>query len=67
MFDKNSGQLLMSGGSPGGAAIIHYTSKLLTGPAFFVMSVSKPTSGPSSFEAVIRASSACVPPPHHVI
>ena len=31
VFDKNSGQLLMSGGSPGGAAIIHYTSKLLTG------------------------------------
>jgi gamma-glutamyltranspeptidase/glutathione hydrolase len=31
VFDKNTGQLLMSGGSPGGAAIIHYTAKLLTG------------------------------------
>jgi gamma-glutamyltranspeptidase/glutathione hydrolase len=31
VFDKASGQLLMSGGSPGGALIIHYTAKLLTG------------------------------------
>ncbi len=31
VFDKASGQLLISGGSPGGAAIIHYTTKLLTG------------------------------------
>jgi gamma-glutamyltranspeptidase/glutathione hydrolase len=31
VFDKATGQLLMSGGSPGGAAIIHYTAKLLTG------------------------------------
>jgi gamma-glutamyltranspeptidase/glutathione hydrolase len=31
VFDKASGQLLMSGGSPGGAAIIHYNAKLLTG------------------------------------
>ena len=31
VFDKNTGQLLMSGGSPGGALIIHYTAKLLTG------------------------------------
>ena len=31
VFDKTTGQLLMSGGSPGGAAIIHYTAKLLTG------------------------------------
>ncbi|MDR2332090.1 MAG: gamma-glutamyltransferase family protein [Burkholderiaceae bacterium] len=31
VFDKNNGQLLMSGGSPGGALIIHYTSKLLYG------------------------------------
>ena len=31
VFDQASGQLLMSGGSPGGAAIIHYTSKLLYG------------------------------------
>ena len=31
VFDQASGQLLMSGGSPGGAAIIHYTAKLLTG------------------------------------
>ena len=31
VFDKATGQLLLSGGSPGGAAIIHYTAKLLTG------------------------------------
>jgi gamma-glutamyltranspeptidase/glutathione hydrolase len=31
VFDKASGQLLMSGGSPGGALIVHYTAKLLTG------------------------------------
>lgn len=31
VFDKATGQLLMSGGSPGGALIIHYTAKLITG------------------------------------
>ncbi len=31
VFDKATGQLLMSGGSPGGALIIHYTNKLLVG------------------------------------
>ncbi|WP_300557304.1 gamma-glutamyltransferase family protein [Limnohabitans sp. Rim8] len=31
VFDKATGQLLMSGGSPGGAFIIHYTAKLLVG------------------------------------
>ncbi len=31
VFDKTSGQLLMSGGSPGGAFIIHYAAKLLYG------------------------------------
>jgi gamma-glutamyltranspeptidase / glutathione hydrolase len=31
VFDKATGQLLMSVGSPGGALIIHYTAKLLTG------------------------------------
>lgn len=31
VFDKASGQLLMSGGSPGGAQIIHYTAKTLYG------------------------------------
>jgi gamma-glutamyltranspeptidase/glutathione hydrolase len=31
VFDKASGQLVMSGGSPGGALIIHYTAKLLLG------------------------------------
>ena len=31
VFDPNTGQLLMSGGSPGGALIIHYTAKLLYG------------------------------------
>jgi len=31
VFDKASGELLMTGGSPGGAQIIHYTAKLLLG------------------------------------
>jgi gamma-glutamyltranspeptidase / glutathione hydrolase len=31
VFDKASGQLIMSGGSPGGAMIIHYTAKTLYG------------------------------------
>ncbi len=31
VFDAATGQLLMSGGSPGGALIIHYTAKWLTG------------------------------------
>lgn len=31
VFDKASGLLKLSGGSPGGAAIIHYTTKLLWG------------------------------------
>ena len=31
VFDKASGQVLMTGGSPGGALIIHYTAKLLVG------------------------------------
>ncbi len=31
VFDSATGQLLMSGGSPGGALIIHYTAKLLYG------------------------------------
>jgi gamma-glutamyltranspeptidase/glutathione hydrolase len=31
VFDKASQQLVMSGGSPGGALIIHYTAKTLYG------------------------------------
>jgi gamma-glutamyltranspeptidase/glutathione hydrolase len=31
VFDKTSGQLVMSGGSPGGALIIHFTAKTLYG------------------------------------
>ncbi len=29
VFDQDSGELVLSGGSPGGALIIHYTAKLL--------------------------------------
>ncbi len=29
VFDKTTGQVVMSGGSPGGALIIHYTAKIL--------------------------------------
>ena len=31
VFDKATGQIVMSGGSPGGALIIHYTAKVLYG------------------------------------
>lgn len=31
VFDKATGQLVMTGGSPGGALIIHYTAKMLWG------------------------------------
>ena len=31
VFDKSTGQVVMSGGSPGGALIIHYTAKVLYG------------------------------------
>ncbi|MDA8447569.1 gamma-glutamyltransferase family protein [Paracidovorax valerianellae] len=31
VFDKQTGQMVMSGGSPGGALIIHYTAKTLYG------------------------------------
>ncbi len=31
VFDRSTGHLVMSGGSPGGALIIHYTAKLLLG------------------------------------
>ncbi|GKT24322.1 hypothetical protein AVHM3334_14410 [Acidovorax sp. SUPP3334] len=31
VFDKQTGQVVMSGGSPGGALIIHYTAKTLYG------------------------------------
>ncbi len=31
VFDRSSGELLMSTGSPGGALIIHYTAKALHG------------------------------------
>ena len=31
VFDKTTNQIVMSGGSPGGALIIHYTAKLLYG------------------------------------
>jgi len=31
VFDKSTGALVMSGGSPGGALIIHYTAKILYG------------------------------------
>ncbi|PIT74934.1 gamma-glutamyltransferase family protein [Limnohabitans sp. G3-2] len=41
VFDKTSGQLLMSGGSPGGAAIIHYTAKLLTGTLHWGLNAQK--------------------------
>ena len=37
VFDKESGRLVMSGGSPGGALIIHYTAKMLWGTLHWQM------------------------------
>lgn len=39
VFDKASGQFLMSLGSPGGAAIIHYTAKVLVGTLHWGLNV----------------------------
>jgi gamma-glutamyltranspeptidase/glutathione hydrolase len=39
VFDKATNQLLMIGGSPGGAFIIHYTAKLLTGTLHWGLNV----------------------------
>ena len=47
VFDKASGQLLMSGGSPGGALIIHYTAKLLTGTLHWGMNAQQAISLPN--------------------
>ena len=35
VFDAQTGELVMSGGSPGGALIIHYTAKLLYATAYW--------------------------------
>ncbi|MFZ9677139.1 MAG: gamma-glutamyltransferase family protein, partial [Quisquiliibacterium sp.] len=37
VFDKESGRLVMSGGSPGGALIIHYAAKMLWGTLHWQM------------------------------
>jgi gamma-glutamyltranspeptidase/glutathione hydrolase len=47
VFDKATGQLLMSGGSPGGALIIHYTAKLLTGTLHWRLNAQQAVSLPN--------------------
>ncbi|MFM7000047.1 MAG: gamma-glutamyltransferase family protein [Limnohabitans sp.] len=47
VFDKSTGQLLMSGGSPGGALIIHYTTKLLTGTLHWGLNAQQAVSLPN--------------------
>jgi gamma-glutamyltranspeptidase/glutathione hydrolase len=47
VFDKTTGQLLMSGGSPGGALIIHYTAKLLTGTLHWNLNAQQAVSLPN--------------------
>ena len=47
VFDKTTGQLLMSGGSPGGALIIHYTAKLLTGTLHWGLNAQQAVSLPN--------------------
>lgn len=47
VFDATTGQLLMSGGSPGGALIIHYTAKLLTGTLHWGLNAQQAVSLPN--------------------
>ena len=47
VFDKTTGQLLISGGSPGGALIIHYTAKLLTGTLHWGLNAQQAVSLPN--------------------
>ena len=47
VFDKATGQLLMSGGSPGGALIIHYTAKLLIGTLHWGLNAQQAVSLPN--------------------
>ncbi|MGV1046273.1 gamma-glutamyltransferase family protein [Limnohabitans sp.] len=47
VFDKATGQLLLSGGSPGGALIIHYTAKLLTGTLHWGLNAQQAVSLPN--------------------
>lgn len=47
VFDKATGQLVMSGGSPGGALIIHYTAKLLTGTLHWGLNAQQAVSLPN--------------------
>ncbi|MDI9233457.1 gamma-glutamyltransferase family protein [Limnohabitans lacus] len=47
VFDPATGQLLMSGGSPGGALIIHYTAKLLTGTLHWGLNAQQAVSLPN--------------------
>ena len=47
VFDKATGQLLMSGGSPGGALIIHYTAKLLVGTMHWGLNAQQAVSLPN--------------------
>jgi len=47
VFDKATGKLVMSGGSPGGALIIHYTAKLLTGTLHWGLNAQQAVSLPN--------------------
>jgi gamma-glutamyltranspeptidase/glutathione hydrolase len=47
VFDQATGQLVMSGGSPGGALIIHYTAKLLAGTLHWGMNAQQAVNLPN--------------------
>jgi gamma-glutamyltranspeptidase / glutathione hydrolase len=47
VFDKQSGEMLMTGGSPGGSAIINYVAKLLVGTLDWGMTVQQAISLPN--------------------
>ena len=47
VFDAGTGQLLMSAGSPGGAVIIHFTSKVLVGTLHWGLNVQQAVNLPN--------------------
>ncbi len=59
VFDKNSGELLMSLGSPGGAFIIHYVAKVLMGTQWWGLppqaAIDLPNAGTTGGPLVLEA------------
>ena len=52
VFDQDTGKLLMTGGSPGGAIIIHYTAKLLLGTLHWQLNTQEAINLPNLRESI---------------